>query len=117
MVAIPFLLKEHQGPYDFVRYTQFSLKQWGDLCNLKVEFLEGYYDPMFVVDQGTNNLKHTVIPEMPRVRNYLARFLLFAVDLIFWFISKLVGKGYCKKPENEKSPAPIGYHVVYRKPV
>jgi SAM-dependent methyltransferase len=115
-VAIPFLLKEHQAPFDFVRYTQFSLRRWGEESGLEIESLEGYYDSIFLMKQGSNNLKHTVIPRLPRLRNYFARILLFGVELITLVMAFLVGNGFTKIPEEEQGPAPIGYHVVYFKP-
>jgi SAM-dependent methyltransferase len=115
LVAIPFLLKEHQEPFDFVRFTQFSLRRWGEECGLVVESLEGYYDPMFLVEQGSRNLKHTVFPGLSKLRNYLARGLLSIAEVFTSGVGALVGKGYTRFPDNERSPAPIGYHVVYRK--
>ena len=82
---------------------------------MAVDLLEGYFDPMFLVEQGSNNLKNTVFPWMPILKNYLAR-VLFAVGS--WFtagVSARVPRGYTKAPQDEESPAPIGYHVVYRK--
>jgi SAM-dependent methyltransferase len=115
-VAIPFLLKEHQAPFDFVRYTQFALREWGAQVGLLVETLEGYYDPMFLIEQGTNNLKHSVFPQLPRLRNYAARLCLFGVNFFIAGISTFVGKGNARSPEQEVNPAPIGYHLVYLKP-
>ena len=37
LVAIPFLLKVHQAPFDFVRYTQFSLEKFGEQSELAVD--------------------------------------------------------------------------------
>jgi SAM-dependent methyltransferase len=115
LVAIPFLLKEHQEPFDFVRFTQFSLRRWGEECGLVVESLEGYYDPMFLVEQGSRNLKHMVFPELSKLSNYLARGLLSIAEVFTSGVGALVGNGYTSLPDNEQSPAPIGYHVVYRK--
>ncbi|MEN8242887.1 MAG: class I SAM-dependent methyltransferase, partial [Chloroflexota bacterium] len=115
LVAIPFLLKVHQAPFDFVRYTQFALEKLGQECGLAVASLEGYFDPMFLVEQGSNNLKHTVFPGLPRLNNYIARGL-FAIGSLFTAgVAALVGGGFTKTPQDEHSPAPIGYHVVYRK--
>jgi SAM-dependent methyltransferase len=114
IVAVPFLLKEHQAPFDFVRFTQFSLRRWGEECGLEVESLEGYYDPIFLMEQGSRNLQHTVFPGLPKLRNYLARWLLSIADVFASRVGALVGKGYTRVPESEQSPAPIGYHVVYR---
>jgi SAM-dependent methyltransferase len=113
-VAVPFLIKVHQAPFDFIRFTQFSLQCWGDESGLAVELLEGYYDPMFLLEQGIRNLKR-VIRFLPKRQNRLARVPFFLVRRFAAWVGAVVGKGYTRIPSEDKSPAPIGYHVVYRK--
>ena len=115
LVAIPFLLKVHQAPFDFVRYTQFSLEKFGEQNGLDVDRLEGYYDPMFLLEQGSNNLKHSVFPGLPKLKNYFARILMAISSLFNAGLVTLVGGGFTNEPQKEQSPAPIGYHVVYQK--
>lgn len=114
IVAVPFLIKVHQEPFDFVRFTQFSLQRWGDESGLAVELLEGYYDPMFLLEQGIRNLKR-VIRFLPKRQNRLARVPFFLVRRFAAWLGAVIGKGYTRIPGEDKSPAPIGYHVVYRK--
>lgn len=113
-VAVPFLLKVHQAPFDFVRFTEFSLQRLGEERGLVIDSLEGYYDPMFLLEQGIRNLKR-VIRFLPKRQNRLARVPFFLVRRFAAWLGAVIGKGYTRIPCEDKSPAPIGYHVVYRK--
>jgi 2-polyprenyl-3-methyl-5-hydroxy-6-metoxy-1,4-benzoquinol methylase len=58
ITAIPFLVKLHQTPLDFVRYTHFALERFAPQHGLVCELLEGYYDPLFLLSEGTGNIKN-----------------------------------------------------------
>ena len=42
LVAVPFLLKVHQAPVDYARYTHFALRRLGEGAGLETELLEGF---------------------------------------------------------------------------
>jgi SAM-dependent methyltransferase len=115
VVAIPFLLKVHQAPYDFVRYTHFSLERLGQECGLELLSLEGYYDPIFLLGEGWRNIERTALRGMSRYRRAASRGLLWGIKASTSLLESLVGKGYTQSSKTATTPAPIGYHVVYRK--
>jgi SAM-dependent methyltransferase len=115
VVAIPFLLKVHQAPYDFVRYTHFSLERLGEEQGFEILSLEGYYDPIFLLGEGWRNIERTELGRMSRYRRAASRGLLWGIKTTASFLEGLVGKGYTQPSESAVTPAPIGYHVVYRK--
>jgi hypothetical protein len=115
VVAIPFLLKVHQAPYDFVRYTHFSLERLGQDFGLQLLSLEGYYDPVFLLGEGWRNIERTALSGMSRYRRVASRGLLWGIKASASILENLVGKGYTQSSESAITPAPIGYHVVYRK--
>jgi SAM-dependent methyltransferase len=115
VVAIPFLLKVHQAPYDFVRYTHFSLERLGEQQGFEVLSLEGYYDPIFLLGEGWRNIERTELGRMNRYRRAASRGLLWGIKTTASILEGLVGKGYTQPSEHAVTPAPIGYHVVYRK--
>lgn len=115
IVTIPFLVKMHQVPVDFVRYTHFALKRLGNQHELITEQLEGFYDPIFLLDQGTGNLKWSVLPTIRGWRHYLGRSLLWGIQAAFKGLRAVVGKGRAQSPNKARSLAPVGYHVVYRR--
>ena len=82
LVAVPFMVKMHQVPVDFVRYTHFALERLGAEHGLSVERLEGYYDPVFFLGEGLGNLKNAVLPALPASRRYPARLLLGGIQAL-----------------------------------
>lgn len=116
VIAVPFLLKVHQAPYDFVRYTEFALRRWVKYSGLAVTLLEGYYDPVFMLGEGLGNLRYGVMPRLSRSKRYLVGGLVETIRFLGRMIEKLVGMGYTRKPAEEISPAPVGYHLVCKKP-
>ena len=115
LVAIPFLVKIHQAPIDFVRYTHYALERLAEDAGLQVELLEGYYDPIFFLGEGTGNLRHAVLPTMKGWRRYLAGVGIAVIEGCANLLNRLLGAGKSLPPEKVRSSAPTGYQVVYRK--
>jgi SAM-dependent methyltransferase len=115
VVAIPFMVKIHQAPVDFVRYTHFALERLGRDHGLSVERLEGYYDPVFFLGEGIGNLRWSVLPTLSRGRRIFARALLQGIQAFARGLDTVLGRGQLRSPSSVKSLAPTGYHVVYRK--
>jgi len=115
IVAIPFLVKMHQEPVDFVRYTHFTLERLGADYGLELVSLEGFYDPISLLGEGTGNLKHAVLPTLRGANHYTVRLLLFGIETLVTTLRQVVGPGRLQAPSATRSHAPTGYHVVYRK--
>jgi SAM-dependent methyltransferase len=115
IVAIPFLVKMHQEPVDFVRYTHYALERLGSDYGLELTSLEGYYDPVSLLGEGTGNLKNAVLPALGGFGHYAGRLLLIGMDVLVAAMGKIVGPGRLQSPRSARSHAPTGYHVVYRK--
>jgi SAM-dependent methyltransferase len=115
LVAIPFMVKMHQVPVDYVRLTEFSLKRLGPDHGLELDELEGYYDPLFFLAEGTGNLRNAYLPNLDRIRRIGARLLLGGIQILVGGLSRLVGPGRAQSPSEVRSLAPTGYQVVYRK--
>jgi len=116
LVAIPFMVKIHQAPVDYVRYTHYALNKFGEDHNLHVELLQGYYDPIFFLEEGLGNLRWSTIPALRRNKRYLARPILAGIQALSNLLGSLLGPGSSQAVQTVKSMAPTGYHVVYRKP-
>lgn len=115
IMAIPFMVKIHQAPVDFVRYTHFSLQRLGEEHGLVAESLEGYYDPISFLGEGIGNLKWSVLPTIRGGKHYLARGLLAGVQGLSAVLSALLGQGQTQAPAGMRSMAPTGYHILYRR--
>ena len=116
LVAIPFMVKIHQVPVDYVRYTHYALQRLGEEHGLVVESLDGYYDPIFFLGEGIGNLRNSVLPALSRSRRLLSRIILAGIQSLANLLGALVGPGRVLLPEKTRSLAPTGYHVVFRKP-
>ncbi len=116
IISIPFMLKVHFSPYDFYRYTHHSLRKIFTEAGYCIESLEGYYDPMFFMGESIRNIFNWVLSEKSKITRFLIRALLVLMKPCVWFLEQLIGKGYICSPEEEKSPAAIGYLAVISKP-
>lgn len=115
LVSVPFLVKIHQSPYDFARYTHFFLEKIGSEAGLAIDLLEGYFDPAFLVSESERYIRFW---SLPRYSFFKRRFIMLALIGLRFFqflLSKLLGPGYTKDIGSEKNPAPVGYHIIYKK--
>jgi len=115
LVAIPFLIKIHQAPYDFVRYTEYALSQLGQGAGLELASLEAYDDPVFLIGESRRNLERWGLRAISKPRRILSRGLLLALRACEFGLERLV-KGFIRSADSEVTPAPVGYHAEFRKP-
>lgn len=114
-VTIPFLLKIHQAPYDFQRFTSYALERMGTAAGLRVGTIEGFYDPMFLIGESLRNVEYHILPGFNRVKRYLARAILSLIKIPISLLSYQLGKGTARELDESASPAPIGYQIVFHK--
>lgn len=117
IVAIPFMVKIHQEPIDYVRYTHYALQSLAETYHLEIISLQGYYDPVFFLEEGIGNIRNAFLPEVRGSKRYLARLLTSIIQFQANCLQRLIGSGSLKSPSEVRSKAPTGYHVVYRKPI
>lgn len=116
IAAIPFLVKIHQEPVDYVRYTHYALNQIGQSHGLRIRSLEGYYDPIFFLEEGIGNLKNAYLPVLNRTRRYPAHVFIASIQLLSNILKSILGSGNSLPPDAVRSKAPTGYHIVYQVP-
>ena len=116
IVAVPFMVKMHQAPVDYSRYTHFALQHLGEEHGLAIELLEGFYDPVSLLGEGIGNLKNAVLPGVRGVRHYAGRLVAWSLASLTNCLRSLIGPGQTMPPSQARSLAPTGYHIVYRKP-
>jgi SAM-dependent methyltransferase len=115
ILAIPFLVKIHQAPIDYVRYTHYALQRLGEEFDLTVSQLEGYYDPVFLLQEAISNLRWSVLPAMNGGQRYFARAVLGGIRYLSGVLGSTLGGGQARPPSSVRSMAPIGYQIVYQK--
>lgn len=116
VIAVPFLLKVHQAPFDFYRYTHYALEAMARQHGFEIVSLEGYYDPIFLIGEGMRNLRFWVLPDLSRPVRWFVRGLLLLMEGVLASLRLPIGQGTTRPPQAVKSPAPLGYHLVWRRP-
>jgi hypothetical protein len=112
---MPFLVKIHQAPIDYVRYTHFALHQLGESYGLQVRTLEGYYDPVFFLGEGIGNLRWAVLPSLHGMKRYTGRAALWGLGALSSVLGAIGLTGKTLPPAQARNMAATGYHVVYEK--
>ena len=115
VLTIPFLLKIHQPPFDFNRYTPYALQNLAVEHDLEVEQLEGFYDPIHYLNEGIGNLWMDTLPDHPKGKQVIAKFLLRVVQIFTNLLAMVIGKGFIADPFITRSPSPLGFQVIFRK--
>lgn len=115
IAAIPFMVKMHQTPIDYVRYTHYALEKLGGQHNLGIVRLEGFYDPISLLGEGLGNLRNAVLPELDGMRHYAGRAILWGMQALTNLQAAILPPGGAHPSEGMRSQAPTGYEVVYRK--
>jgi hypothetical protein len=117
ILTIPFLLKVHQAPFDFSRYTPYYLETLAKDAGLTVATMNGYYDPLYLLNESLGNLWLYAIDSRPAVQRYMAKGLVFIIQRLINILGKVSEKGSVRSVIDEKNPAPVGYLVVLEKNV
>ena len=115
IITVPFLLKVHQAPFDFSRYTPFYLEKLAQEAGFKVEKLDGYYDTLYLLNESLGNLWLYSIGSRSAAQRFLAKGLVFIIQRLINGLGKLSEKGAIQPVSSEKNPAPVGYLVVLEK--
>lgn len=114
-IAIPFLLKIHQSPLDFQRFTHFAIQKLAEETGFKISYIDGFYDPVGLILESTRYYRFWVRPELKRFSRLTTGFLLLTLDWLLKILSLISPKAYNNQPFKTNNPAPIGYHVILQK--
>jgi SAM-dependent methyltransferase len=115
VITVPFLLKVHQAPFDFSRYTPYFIEKMAADAGLQVESLQGYYDTQYLLNESLGNAWQYSIKTQSKLHQFIARALVFIIQrLVNWF-GKLTRKGFIAPVHSQSNPAPVGYLVLLRK--
>jgi len=114
-LAVPFLLKVHQAPHDFARYTPFALRKMGANAGLNVKDLKGFYDPLFLVNDALGNLWAHALPPRSRPQGLAARLMIFLAQQAINLLGIILPKGISSDPDSTSNPAPMGYLAIFQK--
>ena len=116
VIAIPFLLKIHQAPVDYARYTHYALEKIGAEIGFELSVFEGFYDPAGLIGEVTRYYRFWELPRLNRFQRIIARLFLSKIFLDTFFLEQLSGRGHLENPHQTDYPAPTGYQIVFKKP-
>lgn len=116
-IAVPFMIKIHQAPYDFHRYTHFALEELVREADLKIHRMEGVYLPDYLLGSALNNLRESIKPN-GRLTHAIARRVFNATA---WLMPRIVSRLLNSETKGAKTslstnPYPMGYHISCTKP-
>jgi SAM-dependent methyltransferase len=116
VIPIPFLLKIHQAPVDYARYTHFALEKMGKEIGFEISLMEGFYDPAGLIGETARYYRFWELPSLNRFQRIIARLFLSEISADNFFLELMSGRGKLKNPHQTNYPAPTGYHIVFKKP-
>jgi SAM-dependent methyltransferase/ribosomal protein L40E len=117
LITVPFILKLHQEPVDFHRYTRYALAQLAGDLGLQVEVLEGYYNPVGLLDEGIGNAWQFGLPKLHGLGRFLAKANLVIVQKMSNMLKKSIGAGYIANADVDPNPNVMGYQCILQKPL
>ena len=115
-MAIPFMLKIHQAPFDFGRYTHFALEKIGQELGFEVIQIDGFFDPSGLIRESSRYYRFWMRPKLTQVKQWFSTFILGIIDLLGRLLGNLSNQEKVIPVLKSNFPAPIGYQVVYKKP-
>jgi len=116
LISIPFMLKIHQAPVDYVRFTHFALEAMANKIGFQVEGVEGFVDPAGLIVEAARYYHFWELPEFNFFQRIIARLFLFDIGVNAFFLELFSGRGQLMDANLMKYPAPTGYQLVLRKP-
>jgi len=115
LITVPFLLKLHQEPVDYHRYTRYALQQLGSENGLTAEVLDGYYNPLALMDEGIGNVWEYCLPRTSGFAKLLTKAGIFGSQKFSNYLKKLLGNGYTAPADKEANPNVLGYQCIFIK--
>ena len=116
LITVPFLLKLHQEPVDYHRYTRYALSELAAENGLIVERLDGYYNPLALWDEGIGNVWQYGAPRVNGFARLLAKTGIWFSQRISDYLKKSMGNGQVIAAERATNPNVLGYQCLFRKP-
>lgn len=113
--TVPFLLKVHQAPFDFSRYTPYFIENMATEAGLQVESLQGYYDPQYLLNESLGNVWQYSIESQPKIQRLMAKIMVALTQHMINDLGRVTRKGFMAVYKSQSNPAPVGYLVVLRK--
>jgi SAM-dependent methyltransferase len=117
LITVPFMLKLHQEPVDYHRYTRYALSQIAADLGLQVEVLEGYYNPLGLLDEGIGNAWQFGLAKLHGIGHFWVKANLVLIQKVSNMLKKTIGEGYIANAAVDANPNVLGYQCIFIKPL
>jgi SAM-dependent methyltransferase len=114
LIVVPFMIKLHQQPYDFFRYTRHALECIGNeagFADIQVDELGNFFD-VWDIDQRIRT--RIILREAKGWRHFMARVLMWEERKCNRILLKLLPHGITCAPDEDGFPQ--SYGMIGRKP-
>lgn len=116
LITVPFLLKLHQEPVDYHRYTHYALLQLAEENGLVAEQLDAYTNPLALLDEGIGDVWEHVIPARRGFEGFITRARVALVQKLTNGIKTKKGDGRITPAVENSNPYVLGYMCLFQKP-
>lgn len=116
LITVPFLLKLHQEPVDYHRYTRYALLQLAAENLLEVERLDSYTNPLALLDEGIGDVWEHVIPARSGLERLFTKARVMLIQKLTNGIKTKRGDGVVRPASESMNPHVLGYMCRFRKP-
>jgi hypothetical protein len=80
-----------------------------------VEVLDGYYNPLGLLDEGIGNAWQFGLPKLHGLKLFWVKANLVLTQKISNMLKKTLGDGYIADAVADKNPNVLGYQILFRK--
>jgi len=115
LITVPFLLKLHQEPLDYHRYTHYALIQLAAENQLSVERLDAYTNPLALLDEGIGDVWEHVIPPRTGVNSLLTRARVALIQKLADGIKTHRVDSLVTPIHENNNPRVLGYMCLFKK--
>ena len=115
LITVPFLLKLHQEPVDYHRYSRYTLQSLADENGLSIEILEAYHNPLFILDEGIGTTWR-MVKQLKGVPQLLGKIGVFVMQKISDGLKTSLGNGKVSLASQDVDAYVLGYQCLFRKP-
>ena len=116
LITVPFLLKLHQEPVDFHRYTRYTLEKAAAENALEVDTLDAYTNPLGLLDEGIGDAWQHIALARSGLSRFFFKLKLALIQNLANSMKKKASSAQVRSASIETNPYILGYLCLFRKP-
>jgi SAM-dependent methyltransferase len=116
LITVPFLLKLHQEPVDYHRYTRYAISRLAAENQLNVARFEAYTNPLAHLDEAIGDVWQHVIPVRKGAQHFTTKARVALMQKLANSVKTGKFNGVVKPAAEESNPYVLGYMCLFTKP-